>query len=124
MDSFERRRCTMAAEYEDKHRFGLSSVTIPVPDVLLEEQRTGEIFPGRPDVRPRIGFCSTSKDENAHSCHKHYFLSQSHSPGIFTVQCVCSSPKLLGLSVMLKCEGVSTALSVLLYSFKVLPKVC
>jgi len=62
--------------------------------------------------------------ENARSCRKHYTKSESHSPGIFTVQCVCSHPKLIGISVMQECEGVSTALSVLLARFRRLPRVC
>ena len=86
LDNYESRISMMAAEYEDKHRFGLSSVTTLLPNVLLEAERTGEIFPGRPEVRPRIDFSNTSKDENARSCHKHYVSSQSHSPGVFTVQ--------------------------------------
>lgn len=91
---------------------------------LSEEQSTGEFFPGREIVRPSVNFGTSSKKENARSCRKNYSKSDSHSPGIFTVQCVCSHPKLIDISVMRECEGVSTALSVLLSRFRKLPRVC
>ncbi len=93
-------------------------------DWMTESQRTGEFFPGRPQVRPLLNFGSSSRKENTRTCRKNYLKSDSHSPGIFTVQCVCRHPKLIGASVMCECEGVSTALSVLLSRFKILPRVC
>ena len=96
----------------------------PQENWLSEAQRTGEIFPGRPIVRPGLDFGLNSHKENAKQCRKNYTKSDTHSPGIFTVQCVCRHPKLLGVSVMLEMEGVSTALSVLLSRFKTLPRVC
>ena len=57
-------------------------------------------------------------------CPKSYRASESHSRGIFTVQCYCRYPKILRLSVMSECEGVSTAISVLLSRFKHLPRAC
>jgi len=69
-------------------------------------------------------FGPSSREENARSCRKLYTKSETHSPGIFTVQCVCSHPKLIGISVMTECEGVSTALSTLLSRFRKLPRVC
>ncbi len=83
--SYENQRCLSAAEYEQKNRNGLANVSTPLDDLLLEAQRTGEIFPGRPEVRPSIDFSSTSKDENLRSSQKPYAASTTHSPGIFTV---------------------------------------
>ena len=67
---------------------------------LSEAQRAGEIFTGRPAVRPRLDFGESSKRENARTCRKNYTKSEAHFPGIFTVQCVCSHPKIIGISVM------------------------
>jgi len=110
--------------YNSAHRHGYGLQERSNEDWLTEAQRTGEFFPGRPQVRPRLDFGSSSRKENARSCRKLYTKSESHSPGIFTVQCVCSHPKLIGVSVMSECEGVSTALSVLLSRFRRLPRVC
>ncbi len=81
-----------------------------------EAQQTGEIFSGTPAVRPRLDFGSSSKRENARTCRKNYTKSETHSPGIFTVQCVCSHPKIIGVAVMEECEGVPR--------FATLPMVC
>ena len=51
-------------------------------------------------------------------------LADSHSSGIFTEQCSCKFSQILGISVMLECEGISIALSVILSRFKLLPCVC
>lgn len=74
-------------------------------------------------MRPRVHFGRTSKRGNILSCRKHYTTSDTHYPGIFTVQCFCRNPKLIGISVMLECEGISTAVSVLLSRFLILPRV-
>ena len=91
---------------------------------MMEAQRTGEIFPGCPQGRPRLNFGASSKRENARSCRKNYTKSETHSPGIFTVQCVCIHPKIIGVSVMEECEGVSTALSILVSRFRTLLRIC
>ncbi len=91
---------------------------------MADVKKTGEIFPGRPTVRPGVDFGISSRTENKAGCRKFYSKSDSHSPGMFTVQCFCQYPKLLGLSVMSDGEGVSTALSVLLSRFKKLSRVC
>ena len=91
-----------------------------------EARKTGELFPGRSQIRPNIDFGSYSASENPRSCRKNFFSSRSHSPGIFTVQCVCvcQYPKLLGVSVMKKTESGNTALSILLLRFRNLTRVC
>ena len=110
--------------YEEEHCYGTGIMNAPLHDWLAEANRTGEIFPGRPEVRLRIDFSTTSHEENTRSCQKHYSASSTHSPGIFTVQCACENPKLLSLSIMQRCEGISTALYVLLYRSKRLQRVC
>ena len=110
--------------YNSLHKDGTGLVDEQDRNWLSEAQRTGEFFPGRPQVRPAMVFGNYSRKENSRTCRKNYVKSDSHSPGIFTVQCVCRHPKLIGPSVMRECEGVSTALSVLLKRFKVLPRVC
>jgi len=86
--------------------------------------QTGQLFPGHPMVRPSIDFGRSARNENESKCRKDYRASDTHSPGIFTVQCVCRYPKVIGVSVMDECEGTSTAMSILLSRFKSLPRVC
>ena len=121
---FEQNQTEGARIYNETHRFGIGLPESEHLSWLKEAQTTGEFFPGREQVRPGVYFGNSSRKENARSCKKNYSKSDSHSPGIFTVQCVCSNPKLLGVSVMRECERVSTALSVLLSRFKKLPRVC
>ena len=112
------------ANYWVSHRNGDNYSQASESNWLREAQRTGELFPGRPQVRPGVDFGRAKRAENVRSCRKNYTKSDSHSPGLFTVQCVCRNPKLIGVSVMQECEGVSTALSVLLSRFRKLPRVC
>lgn len=74
-------------------------------------------------MRPGLYFVSSSKKENSRSCRKNYRKPEAITAGIFTVQCVCRHPKLLGVSVMMQTEGVSTELSALLSRFEPLPSV-
>ncbi len=90
---------------------------------LAIASRTRVFFPGRNLVRPRIDFGSSSRAENLMPCRKNYRKSDSPPPGIFTVQCCCRFPKLIGLSVMSECERISTALYALLSRSKLLPRV-
>ena len=90
----------------------------------IEACKTGELLPGRPQVRPNIDFCPTSRLESSRACRKVYSKTKSHTPSIFTVICVCKHPRLLGVSVMTRTEGVNTALSVLLARSIKLPRVC
>ncbi len=87
-------------------------------------EKTGELFPGRPLCRPRIHFDNARSHPDAQhdDCSKQYRNSQSHSPGLFTVQCVCSNPKLLGVSVMNSSESLSIATSTILSRFSALPR--
>ena len=99
--------------YNSLHVNGNALGDVGDDDWLSEAQRTGEFFPGITQIRPVTTFGDSSKKENSRSCRKNHVKSDSHRPGIFTVQCVCRYTKLIGLSVMQECEGVSTALSVL-----------
>ena len=64
-------------------------------------------------MRPRVSFSDKSGLTEKKFISKRYQNSNTHSPGLSTVQCTCSHPKILGLSVMDDAEGVSTAFSVL-----------
>ena len=105
-------------------RVGNQLNTEPKSNWIKEACRTGEIFPDRPEIRPRLDFFRSSRTENRRTCKKSYQASNTHALGLFTVQCVCKNPKLFGVSVMMECEGISTALSVLLSRFGRLPKNC
>lgn len=87
----------------------------------------GEVFPGRPIIRPRVTFHERKEEEKSNSlsdkCAKYYQGARDHSPGLFTVQCICNYPKLFGISVMKKNESVATALSVIFSRFSRLPEV-
>lgn len=112
------------SSYNELHMAG-NGIEQNVEVGWFEEARmTGELFPGRNQVRPNLDFGNTSSSENSRSCHKIYITSKSYTPGIFTVQCVSRHPKLIGVSVMMKPEGTSTALSILLSRFRHLPRVC
>ncbi len=113
-----------SSDYSKTHKSG-NGLQTPHYSSWQEEARiVGEIFPGRLVVRPRVEFGDYSKVENSRSCAKHYIRSESHSPGLFTVECCCKHPKLIGVSIMDACEGVSTALSVILLRFKTMPRTC
>ena len=130
MEFFKLERSFQSLLYEEHHKVGKgmsildqSGLSQPEKKSWVEEAQTsGEIFTGRPVVRPRIDFGTTSKDENSKQCTKVYKASTAFSSGIFTVQCVCKFPKLLGISIMENFKGVSTALSVLLSRFEPLPR--
>lgn len=86
--------------------------------------RTGELFPGRRLCRPRVRFTNGSGNDSwSEECSKDYRHGANQCPGLFTLQCACAHPKLLGVSVMLSSESVATALSALLSRFPVLPSV-
>lgn len=87
-----------------------------------EAALTGEIFPGRPLIRPRIVFKNTGEDEWRDDCLKDYRYNRSHSPGLFTVVCSCKHPKLLGASIMDEAESLSTAINALFTRFNPLPQ--
>ena len=122
--AFENNKGYDVVSYEENHMRGDGAQETNLTRWFYEACETGELFPGRPQVRPNMDFGPTSSAENSRSCRKHYSKARAHTPGIFTVQCACKRPKLLGVSVMTRTEGVSTALSVLLSRFKILPRVC
>ena len=64
-------------------------------------------FNSRKDIE--IGF--------ADRCSKHYDKNVSHTPDLFTVQCACRNPWLLGVVVMRENESTATALLALLSRF-------
>lgn len=82
----------------------------------------GELFPGRPLIRPSIRF-KNKKGEWREECAKDYRCSPTHSPGLFQVVCACEHPKLLGVTVMDRSESVSCAITNLFTRFHPLPKV-
>ena len=120
--SFHAKRSDSAGEYTEQFMNPAAMFAQPKEDWIDEALDTGELFPGNPVMRPNVTFGRSSRTENVARCKKNYRKSDSHSPGIFTVQRVCRCPKLIGLSVMDECEIVSTAMSVLLSRFKYLPK--
>ena len=93
----------------------------PKNNWLDEVSDTGEFFPLNPIVVTNVSFSDSSRLENVAKCRKIYKSSDSHSPGIFRVQCMCSCPKLIVHSVMGECEVISTAVNILLSGFKYLP---
>ena len=94
------KQSTECLEYTTHHRY-VADLTTPRKDSWIDEAiRTGEVFPDRPEIRPRIHFGTTSKKENLSSCRKNYSMSDTYSPGIFIAQYICEHPKLMGLSVI------------------------
>ena len=75
-----------------------------------EACKSGETFPEYPIVRLRIAFVSTSRELKS-TCAKNYKLSESYTPGIFTIQCVCFRRITLGVSVLLAQESTITAMN-------------
>ena len=109
--------------YNGNHKEGKNFTHMDNPGWLNEAYRTGDFFPGKKQVRPLVDFGNHSGKENNCSCPKKYAKSDTRTLGIFTVQCVCSHPKLIGVSVMRECECKCTALSVPLTRFQNLPRV-
>ena len=64
--------------HNSMHQYGAGLADDSNESWLAEEQRTGEIFPGRPAVRPRLDSGAWSKRENARKCRKNYTKSESH----------------------------------------------
>lgn len=122
-ENFIQREPESARWYRQTHRDGKGLEFHAMDNWIADAELTGEVFPGRPFVRPCIDLGNSSKIENDRVCSKDYRGSKSHSAGIFTAQCACKNPKLLGISIMERNEGVSTALSVILARFKKLPDV-
>ena len=86
-------------KYNSSQRLGNGLRNARCSNWLFEAQRTGEFFPGREQVRPGVDFGKSSKKKNVRSCRINYSKSDSHSPGIFTVQCACRHPKLIGYKI-------------------------
>lgn len=87
-----------------------------------EAAKSGDIWPGRPLIRPTVTF-KNKKEDWKQECNKEYPNSSSHSPGLFTIQCACEHPKLIGVMIMDESESISTAISSLITRFSPLPHV-
>lgn len=110
-EKFQSRMNADIVSYNQQHKFGIGLDFPALDDWIIYSLRTRQRFPGHPFVRPCIDFGCTKKDENTKSCRKVHRKSDSHWPGMFTVQCVSKHPKIIGISVMKECEGVSTKLA-------------
>lgn len=106
--------CEMRERAESRKR-----VTVANSEAALR----GELFPGRALVRPRIRFKNQSGEETWKECSKDYRHHGIHTPGLFTLQCVCEKPKLNGVPVMEESESPSTALTNLITRFPNIPRV-
>ena len=122
-DVFQAHQTEDTRLYNLRHREVTALANTADGNWFSEAPKKGEFFVGRPQMRPSMTFGNSSQKENARNSRKSTLKSDSQNPGIFTVQCVCDHPKLIGLSIMRECEGVSTALSIFLSWFKVLPRV-
>ena len=84
-----------------------------------EMYESGEVYPSRPLVRPCVQL--KGKQDKTVLCTKNYRNNVTHSSEIFTVQCACSSPRLLGIIVIDSNEGATTALNSILTRFQTFP---
>lgn len=96
-----------------------SASQLPPLEDRPSHEMTGIVFPGRTNFRPDFTFNESERS----GCEKHYVSSQRFSPGIMTVQCCCDKPVLIGYIVMTKPESRSLALTSVLSSFQVPPRV-
>lgn len=81
----------------------------------------GELYHGRPIVQPRIRF--TNPIRKSFECPKDYRHAVSHSTGLFTVPCAWKNPKLLGISVMMSRESLSTTLNAIICWIVKIPRI-
>ncbi len=100
LSEFSSEKHDLTRKYAELHEEGHEEFGPSYGTWQEEAIATGELFPGRTLVRPRVDFGNSARTENSRTCTKNYISSDSHSPGIFTVQCCCRHPKLLGISVM------------------------
>lgn len=105
---------------QSHNKFKDRRIQVAESDVAL----SGEIVPGRPVLRPHVRLVNpkSKATDDDDLCAKSYRRRNSHSPGIFTVQCVCRHPKVIGVSVILSKKSTATVLSTLLCRFPVLPR--
>ena len=69
---FDAKRGSDVIDYETKYRNIADSSVVGGEYWLCDAQRTGEIFPGRPEIRPRISFGANNQMKNAKTCRKTY----------------------------------------------------
>lgn len=98
-----------------RNKFGKCDIT-PMKDD--EDHITGWSFPGRRQYMPLLTF----DEKVTHFCSKEYPNTGAHTPGLLTVQCSCSSPKLIGFYVMDRPESSSPALSSAISHLRVIPR--
>lgn len=126
-DLFHRKQPQSAKSYSELYKTAGDQPNTPEHDGLIpisksEAGKTGDLFPRRGLVRPRITFAAArGGSEKTDECSKDYRRAPSHSPGLFTVQCACQHPKLLRVTVMSANESLSTALTAVLSRFPKLP---
>ena len=99
---------------ENAHGRPTTNQSSRVPD---RSPFTGISFLGRENYRPLFTFDL----REGHQCGKRYPQNSNHSPGLLTVMCACSNPKLIGYIVMERCESTALALSIALMFFKIPP---
>lgn len=100
LNSFSEEVPESTSQYTESHREGRGLLQMKSDGWMEEAVRSGQIFPERPLVRPRVDFEDSSKIENERNCSKLYLSSSSHSAFIFTVHYACAHPNIIGLSVM------------------------
>ncbi len=91
-----------------------------MPFGQFEATYTDELYPGRPQVRPRITFKNVSRgDDRGKECAKDCFHAPSHSPELFTLQFSCQHFEILRVTVMSRIESYCAALTSTLSRFPV-----
>ena len=85
LNMFENSSSVDISTYNDKHKYGQALDAQKEHSWFEEARRTGELFPGRPEIRPNVDFGATPTKENSGSCRKNYSTGKSHTTGIFTV---------------------------------------
>ena len=115
LDMFEMRATENCRMYQRKYcRYDLE----PIGSGTEFEDKTGIVFIGRAMYRP----CITFKNTELADCTKKYPVSKIHSPGIFTIQCVCAHPKIIGFRVMSHAESIFMAITSVITHFKYPPR--
>ena len=115
LDRFELSALSDCLEYQSLYcRYDL----LPFAEGTDLEYKTGLVYPGRGMHRPCISF----KNMEFTDCNKKYPVSKIHSPGLFTVQCICGHPKIIGFRVMTHAESISMAVSAVITHFKFPPR--
>lgn len=108
----ENRRSCMSKNVQKYLRFDMKGHEI---------DQTGKVFTVNASSRKMYKPLLRFEMNETHRCDKKYPVSQSHSPGLFTVQCACVHPKLIFFVIMTRAESTALALSSVTSFFRVLP---